>query len=168
MKQTSEDTSQLHTVNIFNLEIGSPFWKQFDFWLAIVAAVVFYFVFIFFSVANILPVRSIELSYFFVISLIAFPIMEEVVFRGLIQESLQQLLTNYQLRKIVVYRLSSANLVCSVLFAASHLVSQPWTWALLMFFPSIIFGYFKDKYQSLKPAIILHIFYNMGFYFLLG
>ena len=168
MQNNQQQAKSSPNPNIFNLSVIKPFWMQLDFWLACIAAFIFYFAFEYFSMAEVLPVKTVEFGYYFYIALFAYPILEEVVFRGLIQESLQKLIENYQLKTILILRISTANLLCSLLFAASHLISQPWTWAALIFFPSLLFGYFKDKYQSLKPAIFLHILYNTGFYILLS
>ncbi len=35
-----------------------------------------------------------------------------------------------------------------------------------MILPSLVFGYFKDKYHSLTAPILLHVFYNAGFFWL--
>ena len=33
-----------------------------------------------------------------------------------------------------------------------------------MLLPSLLFGYFKDRYRSLTIPIILHVFYNAGYF----
>jgi len=35
-----------------------------------------------------------------------------------------------------------------------------------VFFPSLVFGYFKDRTGRLTAPILLHIFYNAGFLWL--
>ncbi|VAX00272.1 hypothetical protein MNBD_GAMMA21-2486 [hydrothermal vent metagenome] len=87
-----------------------------------------------------------------------YPVLEEVVFRGLI---LGWLTSWTKQRRYGV--LSLANLLTSGLFVLAHLVYQPWLWALLVFFPSLIFGYMKERHHSLWPPIFLHGFYNLGF-----
>ena len=32
-----------------------------------------------------------------------------------------------------------------------------------VFVPSLIFGYFRDRYRNIVPAVLLHVFYNTGF-----
>ena len=34
----------------------------------------------------------------------------------------------------------------------------------IIFFPSLVFGELRDRYQRTLPAILLHSFYNLGFY----
>jgi len=92
-----------------------------------------------------------------------YPILEEVVFRGLILEWLTGWTHN---RRYGL--LSAANLLTSGLFVMAHLVYQPWHWALLVFFPSLVFGYMKERHNSLLAPIALHIFYNLGFILLYG
>jgi len=36
------------------------------------------------------------------------------------------------------------------------------------FFPSLVFGYFRDRYDSIWPGAALHIFYNAGWLLLAG
>ncbi|MCC6136373.1 MAG: CPBP family intramembrane metalloprotease [Gammaproteobacteria bacterium] len=61
-------------------------------------------------------------------------------------------------------RLSQANLLTSLLFAAAHTgVTGHWSGALV-FVPSLAFGYFHDQYQRVMPAVLLHSFYNAGFF----
>jgi len=64
--------------------------------------------------------------------------------------------------------LSVANLMTSLVFVLAHLIYSHWIWALLVFFPSIIFGYLKERHQSLLSPILMHCFYNFGFFWLFG
>ena len=88
-----------------------------------------------------------------------YPVLEEVVFRGLIQESLLR----RPLGKRGVAGVSAANVATSVIFAASHLVFHSPLRAAGVFFPSLVFGYFRDRYGRLLPSIFLHVLYNVGF-----
>lgn len=91
------------------------------------------------------------------------PILEEIVFRGGLQSWLRQ-------RSLMQYRLlgtiSLANLVTSVLFASLHLFRQPPLWAALIIIPSLVFGWAKERHQTLLSPILLHIAYNTGFIWL--
>lgn len=89
-----------------------------------------------------------------------YPLLEEWLFRGLLQP---QLLTFRPLRARFL-GLSNANLLTSLLFATAHLFVQPPLWAAAVIIPSLIFGAFRDRYQSIVPAIILHSFYNLGYF----
>ena len=95
--------------------------------------------------------------------LLFYPIVEELIFRGMIQEYLasktdKTVLTSY---------LTVANVITSVLFVAIHFIYHTPLWAMLVFIPSLVFGYFKEKYQSIYPSIFLHIFYNLCSLFLI-
>ena len=94
-----------------------------------------------------------------VLAVFVYPILEEVVFRG----GIQSWLLRSAILQRAYFRISAANVITSVLFALFHLVNQSWYWAILVFFPSLIFGYFKDRYGNIHASIILHVFYNAGF-----
>ena len=95
--------------------------------------------------------------------ILIYPVLEEIVFRGLLQEWLNNC---FKSKKWSV--VSAANLLTSALFVAAHFINQPWHWALLVFFPSIVFGYMKERHNSLLPPIILHVSYNLGFILVFG
>jgi len=90
--------------------------------------------------------------------IVLYPVLEEFVFRGFI---LQRLAIWFANRRFGL--LSLANLVSSLVFAAAHLIYQPWLWAMLIFFPSLVFGYLKERHNSLISPIVMHSFYNLGF-----
>ncbi len=89
-----------------------------------------------------------------------YPLLEEWLFRGLLQP---QLLTWRPLRARAL-GLSGANWLASLLFGAAHLLAHPPLWAAAVIIPSLVFGAFRDRYQSVVPAIILHSFYNLGYF----
>jgi membrane protease YdiL (CAAX protease family) len=99
----------------------------------------------------------------FVLPALAFPLLEEFIFRGGVQQLLRDVLGA---RGIGV--LSAANLLTSVLFAALHFIHHPPLWAALTFFPSLVFGYFMDRDRRLRLPMLLHVFYNFGYYWLFG
>jgi membrane protease YdiL (CAAX protease family) len=45
----------------------------------------------------------------------------------------------------------------------AHLINQPPLWAASVFFPSLVFGYFKDRHQTVVTPFLLHAWYNAGF-----
>lgn len=90
------------------------------------------------------------------------PLLEEIAFRGLIQETL--------LRRLP-YRfgpLSAANLITSLLFAATHFGTRESWLAAAIFVPSLVFGYFRERHDSLASPIVLHAFYNAAALLLVG
>lgn len=98
-------------------------------------------------------------SWFQVVALVLlFPVLEELVFRGLIQGSLLRVpvLVNRSLL------FTNANAITSLLFAALHLIHQPIPMAALIFIPSLIFGELRDRFGSTRPSIFMHVFYNLG------
>lgn len=95
----------------------------------------------------------------FILSVLFYPILEEVVFRGFLQGSL----VSWKVLKGSFLRLSLANIITSCIFSSMHLINHEPLWAFLVFFPSLVFGYFKDRYQAILPCIILHQFYNLVF-----
>lgn len=93
-------------------------------------------------------------SLFFLI--VFYPVVEELAFRGVIQEYIASKTTQYT----TFFYISVANLLTSLLFVAIHFVHHTPVWALLVFIPSLIFGYFKEQYEHIGPSIFLHMFYN--------
>lgn len=91
------------------------------------------------------------------------PVVEELLFRGLLQEHLSRRLPG----AIVVAGLSRSNLLTSLLFAAAHLLLHAPAWAAAVLVPSLVYGYFRDRYGSVLPALLLHVTYN-ACYFLPG
>lgn len=93
---------------------------------------------------------------FLLFFLFIYPVMEELIFRGMIQTILLKK-TEY---RSWIWKISEANAITSLLFAMVHLFSHSPLWAFLVFFPSLIFGYFRERYEHYYLNIILHIFYN--------
>ncbi|NOY72558.1 MAG: JDVT-CTERM system CAAX-type protease [Gammaproteobacteria bacterium] len=91
---------------------------------------------------------------------VIYPVVEELVFRGVLQRHLY----SYSIGKAGYLGFSGANVITTIMFAGMHLVHQPFVWALLVIVPSLLFGWFRDKYNSVIPGLILHVFYNTGFY----
>ena len=48
----------------------------------------------------------------------------------------------------------------SVLFVVMHMINSTPLFALTVFVPSLVFGYFRDYCNSVYPCIILHSAYN--------
>ena len=104
------------------------------------------------------------LNYRYFSNTLLYPILEELVFRGLLQGDLYELTKG----KALFLKISQANVLTSILFCLIHFIYHPEIWAVLIFIPSILFGYFRDKYQSTQPSILLHIYYNSGYFVLFG
>jgi len=84
-------------------------------------------------------------------------LIEELLFRGIIQGQLSKSNWGQQAR----FRITAANIVTSVLFVAMHMLNSSPTWSLAIFIPSIFYGYFRDTFNSVYPAMLLHSVYNL-------
>ena len=92
------------------------------------------------------------------------PFWEELLFRGILQG---QLLKRAWGRGAWL-QLSRANLLTSLAFAAMHLVYHPVLWAIAVFIPSLVFGYFRERHNCVYSAFVLHALYNLGYLVLNG
>jgi membrane protease YdiL (CAAX protease family) len=88
------------------------------------------------------------------------PFIEELLFRGLIQGYLARTESGARTRAGI----SLANIATSCVFVLAHLVNQPPAWALAVFFPSLLFGYFRDRTVSIWPSLLLHASFNAAFF----
>jgi len=84
------------------------------------------------------------------------PLVEEVLFRGIIQGQLAR----REWGRCSWMGISSANIVTSILFTAIHLINSSPLFALSVIAPSLVFGYFRDYCNSVYPSIIIHAAYN--------
>jgi membrane protease YdiL (CAAX protease family) len=98
----------------------------------------------------------------FLMAALIYPVLEEIAFRGAAQGALWKT----RLANVTIGPLSGPNLLTSVVFTGMHIWLRPGWFALGVIVPSLIFGYFRDRYQGLVPSILLHVFYNAGFFLL--
>jgi len=96
-------------------------------------------------------------------SVILYPVIEELAFRGFIQS---WLLEKPVWTRMVLFKISRANVLTSFMFAALHLFNQPPLWAALIFLPSLVFGYLRERFDAVTPCILIHCWYNLGFLWL--
>lgn len=92
------------------------------------------------------------------------PLSEELLFRGIVQGYLLQSMG----RQKTWIGLSMPNILTSLLFTLAHLASHSLSWSLLVFVPSLCFGFVRDRFGSVYPSIVLHAFYNTGYFLLIG
>ncbi|BFU89601.1 MAG: hypothetical protein NTAFB01_07880 [Nitrospira sp.] len=92
------------------------------------------------------------------------PLFEELLFRGMVQGHLLQSMA----RQKTWFGLSTANLLTSLLFSLAHLAGHSISWSLLVFIPSLCFGFVRDRFGSVYPSLALHAFYNAGYFLLIG
>ena len=98
----------------------------------------------------------------FLLLAIIYPILEEFVFRGALQGWLRK-------RDSMLHDwrgLTLANVITSAAFSVFHLFRNSVGISIAVFAPSMIFGFFRDRYDHLHTPIALHIFYNAGFVWL--
>jgi hypothetical protein len=133
-------------------------WRDRLFWLALAAGPACWLVLYLLLQPELRLTWPLASPRAYLLPVVLYPVLEEIVFRGLIQELVHDYLSPRFLGPISV-----ANLLTSILFAGLHLLSQPPLWAALVFFPSLVFGFFKDRHRSLFAPIMLHVFYNAGF-----
>ena len=132
------------------------FWKDWAFWLALGLGPLCWLILYVLDK----PLRSASVAWQTLLLIaVVYPALEEYVFRGGLQAALYR--NAMMARSIAGFSL--ANLVTSVIFAAVHLFNQPPLWAFLIFFPSLIFGWMRDRYQTIHASILLHMVYNAGF-----
>lgn len=122
--------------------LGPLVWLGLGFWLA--------------PSSRPVPLQTIALV------VLVYPVLEELAFRGFLQS---WLIETPVFKWRALPGVSVANLLTSVVFAASHMVNQPLVWAALVFPPSLVFGYFRDRYNVVWPSTMLHCWYNAGFVF---
>lgn len=96
--------------------------------------------------------------------IVLYPVLEEIVFRGAVQGWLLERLPGH----FVQPWLTKANVLTSVLFTGFHFINHSPVSAVLVFLPSLVFGWARDRYTALTGSIALHIFYNAGFFLLFG
>jgi membrane protease YdiL (CAAX protease family) len=95
----------------------------------------------------------------FLMPALVYPVLEEIVFRGAVQGALWKT----RLAAVTLGPFSGPNLMTSAVFFGLHIFLRPTWLSIGIIVPSLVFGYFRDRYQGLTPPIILHIFYNTGF-----
>lgn len=88
------------------------------------------------------------------------PLLEELLFRGVIQGQLR--LASWG--RLNFAGISYANWSTSALFALLHVFYHPPLWAAAMLLPSLLFGHLRERFGSVYPALALHICYNAGYF----
>ncbi|NND92784.1 MAG: JDVT-CTERM system CAAX-type protease [Granulosicoccus sp.] len=137
------------------------FWTDPEFWLALAAAPVCWYLMLHLGVSRRAGPLSPELL---LIAVIVSPVLEEILFRG----GLQSWLLKKSPMNTGFAGVSLANLLTSTVFAALHLLRQPPLWAALVMVPSLVFGRALERHRTLVSPMILHVSYNSGFIWLFG
>jgi len=138
-------------------------WKDPLFLLALSAGPVCWLVlyYFYFQQPAIFLDKPVQYPGWFLKLVLISPILEEMVFRGFLQELIRDRISSKSFGQLTL-----ANLLASLLFSAAHFFFHAPLWAALVFFPSLVFGFFKERTQRLTAPIVLHAFYNLGFIWL--
>lgn len=140
-----------------------PFYRDTLFLIALLAGGLFWLGLWLFS--SIQPLKVSEIWSWVFLSLVLWqPVLEELLFRGL----LQGLLGRQPWGQLALGGVTVANGITTLLFMLGHWWSHPPPWAIAVVVPSLIFGYFRDRFGSVYPAIVLHSFYNAGYFLFAG
>lgn len=131
-----------------------------QFWQAVIAALLFWTVgYLWFSPQPdwAWPLHNPRDVLYFAL---VYPLVEELLFRGM----LQGLLLKRPALKQKILGLTGANLVTSCIFTGLHFLMHPPLAAVAVIVPSLIFGHFRDRHGTLHAPILLHIYYNLGYF----
>lgn len=93
---------------------------------------------------------------------VLYPVIEELLFRGVLQGGLRKHPIMCRTRG----GLTQANLLTSAIFTALHFFAHPPLAALAVFVPSLVFGHFRDRHGDLRAPLALHMYYNIGYFWL--
>ena len=85
------------------------------------------------------------------------PLIEELLFRGIIQGQLSKQKWGQQ----TLLKITAANIVTSIIFVVMHMLNTSLIWSLTIFMPSLLYGFFRDTFKSVYPAMVLHSIYNL-------
>jgi len=150
-------------LTLLGLQLNHPFHRDTTFFLLVALGPMVWLAMIGFFGFQPLPWHAIWSLAFLFVALWQ-PLIEELLFRGIIQ--------GHVLRSIGGQKtwigFSIPNLLTSLLFTLAHLTSHSLSWSLLVFVPSLCFGFVRDRFGSVYPSIALHAFYNAGYFFLIG
>lgn len=97
----------------------------------------------------------------------ATPPLWRLAFAAFTEELAYRTLLQAQLERCIPERwkdLTGGMLLASLLFALSHLVTQPPLMAMLTFFPSLVFGMLWTRHGSLWLCAAVHFWYNLLFF----
>jgi len=150
-------------IELLGLRWVPAFYRDRVFLLALAGGPLFGILLVFATLVNPLSWARVW-SFPFLSAVLWQPIVEELLFRGLIQGQLGRL----SWARHSFLGVTPANAVASMLFMAAHWLTHPPLWAIAVLVPSLVFGAMRDRFRSLYPAIVLHSFYNAGYFLLTG
>ena len=89
-----------------------------------------------------------------------YPLLEELVFRGLLMD----LLSKYRWAAFRRLGVTTNNLFVSIIFSLLHLISQDLENCLLVFVPSLWLGIVKESTGSTWTCAVVHMLWNFGLF----
>lgn len=95
---------------------------------------------------------------------VIYPVLEELVFRGLVQG----LLLRPRWGRYRIGPLSVANTLTALAFAVSHWPRGGPLLAIGVVAPGLIFGYFRERHDGIWSPFLLHGWYNLCLIMLLA
>jgi membrane protease YdiL (CAAX protease family) len=152
-----------HVLALLGLQHSRPFHRDLAFLSLLALGPMAWLVMIGFLSFQLLPWHALWSQAFISVALWQ-PLFEELLFRGIIQGYMQRSVGTQQMWN----GLSLSNFLTSLLFTLAHLASHSIWWSLLVFVPSLCFGFVRDRFGSVYPSIALHVFYNTGYFILTG
>jgi membrane protease YdiL (CAAX protease family) len=91
------------------------------------------------------------------------PVLEEYVFRGLVYDYVERR-SQWVWPANSVLKISISNLVSSFLFVMLHGILRGSSAALLVIVPSLYLGMLRRETSGLGPCILVHGFWNLGWF----
>lgn len=132
--------------------------KHLFFLISLILPIIFWSIaFLFFQ--KLIPNFSIPHSLLSLLLIIFIsPVLEEIVFRGLIQDLCVKYLKNIWLTVLIV----------NLFFMLVHIhINNAPIYLVIIFISGVIFSLNKLIYQKIFPPIMLHFFYNLTFIIML-
>ena len=145
-------------VSVNEVPTNRLWWKSWQFYLALFLGPIFWLGYQYFEPANV----HWAFDYRYLLLVLVYPLVEEVVFRGLLQGQLR----NLSVMRAELAGVSLANVSASIVFMSTHLLVQETVIAAADIFPSMVFGFLFDRYRTILPGVLVHVFYNAGFFIL--
>lgn len=143
---------------ILGLRSCRAFHQDFQWWLALLAGPVFW---LFWSHWHP-PLQGWPDPLILLSLVLVQPLLEELIFRGVVQGHLLQ--TDWGRSRLGIF--TSANLLTALLFTGLHALSHTPAWALAVFPPALLFGYFRERSGCIYAPFMLHALYNLGYFLL--
>ncbi len=124
--------------------------------LGVSTALLYFTIVLLFGNASIGQVALKSVLFYIIVA----PIVEECLFRGLLQPFIRSKI-NYNISFISV-----ANIITSIFFAFLHLFYFNILQSMLVFIPSLFLGVLYERSRSIVPPIATHAVFNLNIFIL--